>query len=390
MKRRRMTLWVQILCSALLFCLPRILPATSGACPGDCNRDGAVTVDEIVRSVGIALGSNRLSLCPAIDQNGDEELTVDEIVRAVVAALNGCSVAPPSATPSPTPTATPTATPRPNRAPELALPLWYRAYAGYPVALPLPVHDPDGDIVHCRVAGLPATAEWDDAQKQLRWTPTTSDTGVHQIDFDCEDTGEPPLARSGTLVLSVALADACSEVDCDPALGCSRRLVSVAAPCCSSSPPEGIPDSGLPCPAGRVLWISEDIDGGFRPLRDCDLKYIRNNLQQSAQVRFKFGGRCFSLDDRIRVRVHLETASRGLEGSEPAVDAEYLVRFSAGDNDQVFSGPVAFDIRGPRPYFDLQDAEGNLTVRVQDALNHVASESLRLRLTFTPVPTPGP
>jgi hypothetical protein len=59
-------------------------------CPGDCNGDGQVTVDEIVTAVSIALGNVPLTQCPAADDNGDGSVTVDELLRAVSAALAGC------------------------------------------------------------------------------------------------------------------------------------------------------------------------------------------------------------------------------------------------------------------------------------------------------------
>jgi hypothetical protein len=61
-----------------------------GGCVGDCNGDGSVTVDEIVRMVNIALGSQDVSTCPAADRDGSGTVTVDEIVQAVNNALNGC------------------------------------------------------------------------------------------------------------------------------------------------------------------------------------------------------------------------------------------------------------------------------------------------------------
>lgn len=60
-------------------------------CPGDCNQDGGVTVDEIVLAVRAALGEADLALCPAVDTSGDGEVTIDEILAAVMAALAGCS-----------------------------------------------------------------------------------------------------------------------------------------------------------------------------------------------------------------------------------------------------------------------------------------------------------
>ena len=60
-------------------------------CVGDCNADGAVTVDELVTMVNIALGNAPIANCLAGDSSGDGMITVDEIVQAVNHALNGCS-----------------------------------------------------------------------------------------------------------------------------------------------------------------------------------------------------------------------------------------------------------------------------------------------------------
>jgi len=49
-----------------------------------------VTVDEIVRAVNIALGTEVLAQCPAADRDGDGAITVDEILAAVAHALTGC------------------------------------------------------------------------------------------------------------------------------------------------------------------------------------------------------------------------------------------------------------------------------------------------------------
>jgi hypothetical protein len=61
-------------------------------CTGDCGRDLAVTVDEILAMVGIALGSIAVDVCPRGDGNADGEITVDEILAAVQNALGGCPV----------------------------------------------------------------------------------------------------------------------------------------------------------------------------------------------------------------------------------------------------------------------------------------------------------
>ncbi len=59
-------------------------------CSADCNADGVVTVDEIVTSVSIALGSSEPSACAAADVDADGSVTVDEILLAIQAGLKGC------------------------------------------------------------------------------------------------------------------------------------------------------------------------------------------------------------------------------------------------------------------------------------------------------------
>lgn len=62
----------------------------SAYCPGDCNHDENVTVDELVRGVNIALGTLHPAVCEAVDRNADGVVKVDELVAAVVSALEGC------------------------------------------------------------------------------------------------------------------------------------------------------------------------------------------------------------------------------------------------------------------------------------------------------------
>lgn len=64
------------------------------ACFGDCGGDGAVTVDELVRLVSVALGA-----LPA-DSCAPQVPAIDDLVRAVGHALDGC----PGIAPTPTPT----------------------------------------------------------------------------------------------------------------------------------------------------------------------------------------------------------------------------------------------------------------------------------------------
>jgi len=64
---------------------------TRGPCYGDCGSDGAVTVDDLIRAVNIALGNVALSTCTRADESDDGRVTIDELVKAVNAALGGCT-----------------------------------------------------------------------------------------------------------------------------------------------------------------------------------------------------------------------------------------------------------------------------------------------------------
>jgi hypothetical protein len=64
--------------------------ALAAACAGDCDGDGDVTVDELLRTVAVALGDAPVAACPAAERNGDGSVAVDEILFAVQMALQGC------------------------------------------------------------------------------------------------------------------------------------------------------------------------------------------------------------------------------------------------------------------------------------------------------------
>lgn len=56
---------------------------------GDCNRNGLVAIDELVRGVNIALGRAPVTECTPFDRVADGRVTVDELVRGVRNALGG-------------------------------------------------------------------------------------------------------------------------------------------------------------------------------------------------------------------------------------------------------------------------------------------------------------
>ena len=76
--------------AVLTWVMAFLYSAPAGACAGDCGVDGAVTVDELIIGVNIALGAARLERCMPIDANRDATVTINELVGAVNAALGGC------------------------------------------------------------------------------------------------------------------------------------------------------------------------------------------------------------------------------------------------------------------------------------------------------------
>jgi len=65
--------------------------APVAACPGDCNGDFAVAVNELVAGVRIALGDAEIGACPAFDQVLiDGRVDITELVTCVNVALEGC------------------------------------------------------------------------------------------------------------------------------------------------------------------------------------------------------------------------------------------------------------------------------------------------------------
>jgi uncharacterized repeat protein (TIGR03806 family) len=87
----------------LLGALTLLLAAPGVACVGDCNGDGAVSIDELVTGVNLALGSPPASVCAAFDLNADGSVVISELVAAVSNATGAC----PQTTPTPTATPSP-------------------------------------------------------------------------------------------------------------------------------------------------------------------------------------------------------------------------------------------------------------------------------------------
>ena len=66
-------------------------------CPGDCDGNGQVTVDELVKGVNVALGLADPLTCTALDTDHDGRVSVSELVAAVNSSLAGCNEGAPAA-----------------------------------------------------------------------------------------------------------------------------------------------------------------------------------------------------------------------------------------------------------------------------------------------------
>lgn len=59
-------------------------------CLGDCNRDGQVTIDELITAVALAQGGSGLAQCPLADGDGDGMVQVQELIGAVQHSMVNC------------------------------------------------------------------------------------------------------------------------------------------------------------------------------------------------------------------------------------------------------------------------------------------------------------
>jgi cysteine-rich repeat protein len=82
------SIWIAVGCGALLW---SGVARAQVPCPGDCNDDDKVVINELITCVNIALDNSPVSVCPACDVNGDGTVTINELILAVnVALLPAC------------------------------------------------------------------------------------------------------------------------------------------------------------------------------------------------------------------------------------------------------------------------------------------------------------
>jgi photosystem II stability/assembly factor-like uncharacterized protein len=65
-------------------------PTTLPACNGDCDGNRRIAVNELIIGVNILLGAFNVDRCGSFDSNRDGRVTVNEIVAAVARSLSGC------------------------------------------------------------------------------------------------------------------------------------------------------------------------------------------------------------------------------------------------------------------------------------------------------------
>jgi len=351
-------------------------------CGGDCGDDGAVTVDELLIMVNIALGSAPAVDCTAGDGDGDGHITIDDIVNAVANSLTRCPPTPTATAtlpPTDTPTVTVTPTPTTNHAPIVPSLGIYRTYPGYSIQLPIGVTDPDGSVIQCTAENVPDGALLDEPSGLFRWTPRDDQLGPFSVPFTCTDDGLPPLSASGRLTLKVSPLDGCSVPACDQAAGCQTTLVDVTQNCCFEAPSVRVAEPVADCPQGRVLFLGGNTGEGFGRLQNCDRLQVRT-FPNAAVLRFHLEARCLNVNAPVIVHARMETADRLL------FDRQSLVVLIPSQDGYERRMNVVFPVNGPAPFFDLEEAEANLTVTVTDFDGVMVEEHLRLVLTFRPLP----
>lgn len=65
-------------------------PTTPPVCAGDCNRDGSVSIAELIRIINIGLERISLEDCPESDVDGDGSIVIEEMIRAVGNSISRC------------------------------------------------------------------------------------------------------------------------------------------------------------------------------------------------------------------------------------------------------------------------------------------------------------
>jgi hypothetical protein len=320
-----------------------------------------------------------------LDEDGSQDASISELVEAVGSLLYGCSrTASPTGTTTPTgtPTPTPTVTPTPtlNLPPVLpSLPI-YRTYPDFAVAVPLFLEDPNGDPVSCSAEALPAGAAIN-GDGIFEWTPVSDQMGAFYVPYTCDD-GSPTSTVDGNLTLKVQTRDSCVLPTCEPASGCTDGLPPLDEACCTEVPTVRVAEPQADCPAGLAIFSGRN-QRGFGRLQNCDKLRLQVQTQSGALVRFNIETRCLNTNNRVNIRARMETSS---SVHRLAFDFEANLFLDRGEDgfDRFFALGSAID--GSGPFFDLDEAEANLTVTARDSDGVEVTNTTRVILTRDALP----
>jgi hypothetical protein len=392
---RALTLPVRwsFLLGALTTCLAA--PAVA-VCAGDCNGNGTVAINELVRGVNIALGQAAVEMCPAIDTDGMGGASISELVAAVRAVFDGCPGEPtatpaathtprPTSTPSATDTSTPTPTATVNQAPVLPTASIYRTFPGFPIRVALNSTDPEGGAVNCAIDSLPDGAAFDGETGVLTWTPSEQQLGPFYMPYRCSDDAAPPAEAAGQLTFKVSPLDACTIPTCDPATGCTWTLVPLSERCCDGGAVARVAEPMADCPEGRLLYLGQNFGlDTFGRLQNCDVLTVRNFAQSGAEVQFNVETRCLNTLNRIGLRTHMDSTAANHPRMFDIQAPPSL--FAEEDDGYARRRGYRFPVSGDGPFFDVQGAEANLAVTLTDPDGVSVNQQVRVRLSFTPRP----
>jgi len=409
----------------LVLALVQTPAARATGCVGDCNGDGRVRTDELVRCVQIALDGADPTQCRLAPTSG-AVASVEQLVAAVQASLTGCPTATstviptPSATPTalrtntrtptrtrtatdtptvtptrtitetPTITGTPTVTGTPtatfNRPPVIAPTGIYHGYPGYPIALPITVTDPDGNAVACAADSVPDGAMFAPMPPVLIWmTPTGDQLGPFAASITCTDDGTPPASSDAQLAIQINPIDGCTNPQGSAATGWTSPLPPVTTMCCAAGPAVHVAQATADCPGGAAIFVgrNQDVDtNGIGRLQNCDAMQVLHNQQSSATLRFHIEARCVDLSQKQYLIAAMETSTRTLFGG-----VRRQVNLVLDPDGYARETSLSYSVGGPTPYFDLTNAEANFTFTLEDQNGIVeASNSVRVVLGFDQPP----
>lgn len=366
-------------------------------CVGDCDGSGAVTVNELLIGVNIALENAPVSSCPGLDRSMDGVVTIDELQAAVNAALNGCPVASPSAvaSPAPSPTRTPThpatrtatvtvtATPTPDLNPQIPARGVYRTYPGYPIEFSIGATDPQGGTVTYVPQTLPPGAQLAAGTGLFDWTPATDQTGAFYATFTARNDEVPPRVVPGQIPFKVQVLDSCTVPACAPATGCTSMLVPLAGPqdtkCCTQEPTVRVPEPSADCPVGSVVFVGRN-EQGFGRLQNCDRLRVFNQGQVGATMRLNIEARCLNITQPAQVHVQVVTKNRGA-----IVDRSQPVNLAPGSDGYAQRLLLVAPVIVIGPFFDFEDSEADVTATLTDVDGLTVTQRLRVVLTFEPL-----